>query len=247
MAVRAMAMKAPEVGTAGGPAQEPDTLARWVYAACLVLFPLLWGVVAGTGIHPDPSGETAAEQVRAVSDSAGAWQLVHLVLAGASLLGIGAVLGLRNLVPRRGRLSVVASVSAGLGIAAAGLVAGLVLAEAVLVAPVARACSSASTCLSAANDAFLGEFAQASWNDLTALSVAAGTLIFALGTLAVLGWMSRSIRAWEAALMIVGIVGIYAMNTVLHGNAKYGLLLVLVASASIALRLVRRRSHGRNA
>jgi hypothetical protein len=87
-------------------------------------------------------------------------------------------------------------------------------------------------------------FADASWNDLTALSVAAGTLIFSLGTLAVLGWLAKTVRAWEAALMVVGIIGIYATNTVLHGDAKYGLLLVLVASTSIALRMVRRRSHG---
>ena len=239
-----MALKASGVGTAAGQGREPDLLARWVYAACLVLFPLLWGVVAGTDLHPEPVGETAAEQVRAVADAAGAWQQVHLVLAGAGLLGVGAVLGLRSLVSRRGRLSVVASVGAGLGIAAAGLVAGLVLTEAVLVAPVARACSETSACLSQANEQFLAAFADASWNDLTALSVAAGTLIFALGTLAVLAWMAKSVRAWEAALMVVGIVGIYATNTVLHGNAKYGLLLVLVASASIALRMVRRTSHG---
>ncbi len=79
---------------------------RALYAACLVLFPVLFIVFAGTatGVHPDPSGETAVDQVRAVASSAGAWRLVHLVLAGASLLGIGAVLALRSLVPRRGRL-----------------------------------------------------------------------------------------------------------------------------------------------
>jgi hypothetical protein len=236
-------MNASDVSTAARQGRERDPVTRWMYAVCLVLFPLLWGVVAGTGLHPDPAGQTAVEQVRAVADAAAAWQQVHLVLAAASLLGIGAVLGLRSLIPRRGRLTILTSVFAGLGVAAAGLVAGLVLTEAVLVAPVARACSATSACLTQPNEQFLAEFADASWNDLTALSVAAGTLIFSLGTLAVLAWMTKTVRAWEAALMVVGIVAIYATNTVLHGNAKYGLLLVLLASASIALWIVRRRRH----
>jgi hypothetical protein len=238
-----MVMNASDVGTTAGPGPELAPLARWVYAGGLVLFPLLWGIVAGTGLHPDPAGETAAEQIQAVAEAAESWQWVHLVLAGASVLGIGAVLGLRSVAPRHGRLAMLASVFAALGVAAAGVVAGLVLTEAVLVAPVARACSATASCLTPANEPFLAEFADASWNDLTALSVAAGTLIFSLGTLAVLGWMGKSVRAWEAVLMVVGIVGIYATNTVLHGDAKYGLLLVLVASASIAVRLVRRTSH----
>jgi hypothetical protein len=44
--------------------------------------------------------------------------------------------------------------------------------------------------------------------------------------------------------MVVGIVGIYATNTALHGDAKYGLALVLVASASIAFRMERSSRHG---
>jgi hypothetical protein len=240
-----MVIKASGIGTATGKGQKTNPLATWVYAVCLVLFPLLWGVVAGTDLHPDPTGETAAEQVQAVADAAGGWKRAHLVLAGGSVLAIGAVLGLRSLIPGRSRATVVGSIFTALGVAAAGLVAGLVLTEAVLVAPVAQACSATSGCLSPANESFLAAFADASWNDLTALSMAAGSLIFSLGTLAVLGWRSRAIRAWEAAVMVVGIVAIYATNTVLHGDAKYGLLLVLVASASIALRMVRRRrSHG---
>ena len=95
---------------------------RALYAACLVLFPVLFIVFAGTatGVHPDPSGETAVDQVRAVASSAGAWRLVHLVLAGASLLGIGAVLALRSLVPRRGRLDAAASVVTALGVVGGG-------------------------------------------------------------------------------------------------------------------------------
>ena len=116
--------------------------------------------------------------------------------------------------------------------------------EAVLVAPAAKACAASSACLSPGNQPFQSEFAEVSWNDVAHLSYAAGTLIFALATLAVLGWAARSLRAWEALVMVVGVVGIYATNTVLHGDAKYGLAFLLVASASIALRMRRSSRHG---
>jgi len=232
------------VGTAAGSGQGAGVWARRLEAACLVLFPLAFLILAGTDLHPSPSGETTAEQVRAVAASAGAWRIVHLVLAAASLLGMGAVLGLRSLIPRSGRLSVAASVAAALGVAAAGLVAGVVLMEAVLVAPAAKACAASSACVSPGNQSFLSEFADASWNDVAHLSYAAGTLIFALATLAVLGGMAKTVRPWEALVMVVGVVGIYATNTALHGDAKYGLAFVLLASASIALKLGRSSRHG---
>lgn len=75
---------------------------RWLGAACLVLFPLLFIVFAGTGIHPGPSG-TVQEQIRLVAAAEGRWRLVHLVLAAASLLGIGAVVTLWAMVARGGR------------------------------------------------------------------------------------------------------------------------------------------------
>jgi len=237
-------MESPNVATAAGAGLDAGGWAHHVYAACLVLFPLLFLIFAGTDVHPDPSGETAADQVRAVAEAAGAWRVVHLVLAGASLLGMGAVLALRSLVPKGSRLSVAASVTAALGVAAAGLVAGMVIMEATLVAPVAKACAATSSCLSPDNEPFLSEFANASWNDLTHLSYAAGTLVFSLATLAVLGWVAKSVRPWEALAVIVGTVGIYVTNTILHGDAKYGLTVVLVASASIAFRMERSSRHG---
>jgi hypothetical protein len=232
------------VGAAAGSRQGAGVWARRLEAACLVLFPLLFLVFAGTDLHPSPSGETTTEQLRAVAASAGAWQIVHLVLAAASLLGMGAVLGLRRLIPTSSRRSAAASIAAALGVAASGLLAGVVLMEAVLVAPAAEACAASSPCLSPGNEAFLSQFAKVSWNDVTHLSYAAGTLIFALATLAVLGWMAKTVRPWEAAVMVVGVVGIYATNTALHGDAKYGLAFVLVASASIALRMERSSRHG---
>ena len=66
---------------------------RWLGAACLVLFPLLFIVFGGTDIHPGPSG-TTEEQIRLVAAAEARWRLVHLVLAAASLLGIGAVVTL---------------------------------------------------------------------------------------------------------------------------------------------------------
>jgi hypothetical protein len=239
-----MAMRSPAVGTAVGSSQDASAWARRLEAACLVLFPLLFLLFAGTDLHPSPSGDSTAEQVRAVATSAGAWQIVHLVLAAASLLGMGAVLGLRRLIPTSGRLSVAASITAALGIAAAGLVAGIALMEAALVAPAAKACAASSACLSPANQPFLNQFAAASWNDVAHLSYAAGTLLFALATLAVLGWMAKTVRPWEALVMVVGVVGIYATNTALHGDAKYGLAFLLVASASIALKMGRSSRHG---
>ena len=124
------------------------------------------------------------------------------------------------------------------------LVAGIVLMEAALVAPLAKACAASSACLSPGNQPFLNQFAATSWNDVAHLSYAAGTLIFALATLAVLGWMAETVRPWEALVMVVGVIGIYATNTALHGDAKYGLAFVLVASASIALRMGRSSRHG---
>jgi hypothetical protein len=237
-------MRSPNLATAVGSGQGAGVWPRRLEAACLVLFPLLFLVFAGTDLHPSPSGETTTEQMRTVAASDGAWQLAHLVLAAASLLGMGAVLGLRRLIPRSGRLSVAASIAAALGVAAAGLVAGIVLMEAVLVAPAAKACAATSACLSPDNQPFLSEFAAASWNDLAHLSYAAGTLIFSLATLAVLGWMAKTVRPWEALVMVVGVIGIYATNTALHGDAKYGLAFLLVASASIALRMGRSSRHG---
>jgi len=239
-----MAMESAKLATAARAGRDAGGWERRLQAACLVLFPLLFLLLAGTGIHPDPAGETAAAQVRAVAASAEAWRTVQLLLTAASLLGIGAVGALRSLVPGRGRRSVAASAAAAVGVAAAGLVAGIVAAEAGLVAPVAEACASSSACLSPDNEAFLGAFADASWNDLTLLSYAAGSLLFSLAALAALGWTAKSVRPWEALLLLVGIVGIYATNTVLHGAARYGLMLVLVACVSIALRMERRPRHG---
>jgi hypothetical protein len=211
-------------------------------ALSLVLFPLLFLVFAGTDLHPDPDGETAADQVRAVAQSEAQWRLVHLVLSAASLLGIAAVLTLWALIPGAGARHVVATVIAAMGVAGAGLLAGVVLMEASAVAPVAASCARTPFCVSPQNEAFLTELANASWNKVTPLGRTAATLILALVLLALIGAFARSVRPWEAAVMAVGMVGIYATNTGLHSGAQFGLALLLVAGASIAFRIVTGRS-----
>jgi hypothetical protein len=56
--------------------------------------------------------------------------------------------------------------------------------------------------------------------------------------------MAKTVRPWEALVMVVGVVGMYATNTALHGGARYGPAFLLVASASIALRMERSSHHG---
>src|SRR5918996_4860693 len=101
-------MAATESATVAASTAGRETTNLWArrgYSLCLVLFLLLLAILAGTDIHPDPSGQTYAQQVRAVAESADSWARVHFVLAGPGLLGIGAVLGFRSLIPRSGRLS----------------------------------------------------------------------------------------------------------------------------------------------
>jgi hypothetical protein len=171
-------MRSPTVGTAVGSGQGDGVWAHRLDATCLVLFPLLFLALAGTDLHPSPSGNSAADQLRAVA------------------------------------------------------------------APAAKACAASSPCRSPGNQPFLRKFADTSWNDVAHLSYAAGTLILSLATLPALGWMARTVRPWEALGMAVGVVGIYTANTALHGDAKYGLAFVLIASASIALRRERSSRHG---
>jgi hypothetical protein len=98
---------------------------RWLGAACLVLFPLLFIVFAGTGIHPGPSG-TVQDQIRLVAAAEARWRLVHLVLAAASLLGIGAVVILWTMAVRgwSGTLAWVGDLGLVFGVAAAALLSG---------------------------------------------------------------------------------------------------------------------------
>jgi hypothetical protein len=210
---------------------------RWLGAACLVGFPLLFIVFAGTGIHPGPSG-TTEEQIRLVAAAEGRWRLVHLVLAAASLLGIGAVVTLWWTVVRgrSGILTYVATLGLVLGVAGAALLSGVVLMEAGLVAPLAVACAQSSACLSPEGAGVAEAIAGLGWSDVDPLTWAGGPLATGLLLLGLAGGLLRSLRVWEASLLVLAAVGLVFTNPGLHAPAHYPLLFVLVVFGSLALR-----------
>jgi hypothetical protein len=210
---------------------------RWLGAACLVGFPLLFIIFAGTGIHPGPSG-TTQDQIRQVAAAEGRWRLVHLVLAAASLLGIGAMVTLWMTVAR-GRSGVLARVGdLGLvfGVAGAALLSGVVLMEAGLVAPLAVACAASGACLAPEGAGVAEAVAGLGWNDVDPLTWAGGPLATGLLLLGLAGGLLRSLRLWEAALLVLAAIGLVFTNPGLHAPAQYPLVFVLVVFGSLAIR-----------
>jgi len=161
---------------------------RWLGAACLVLFPLLFIVFGGTDIHPGPSG-TTEEQIRLVAAAEARWQLVHLVLAGASLLGIGAVVTVWMMAVRgrSGVLAWVGDLGLVLGVAGAALLSGVVLMEAGLVAPLAVACARSPACLGPEGASVAEAIAGLGWNNVDPLTWAGGPLATGLLLLGLAG------------------------------------------------------------
>jgi hypothetical protein len=210
---------------------------RWLGAACLVLFPLLFIVFAGTDIHPGPSG-TTQEQIQLVAAAEGRWRLVHLVLAAASLLGIGAVVTLWWTVVR-GRSGILARVGdLGLvfGVAGAALLSGVTLMEAGLVAPLAVACGESPACLSPDGVGVAEAITGLGWRNVDPLTWAGGPLATGLLLLGLAGGLLRSLRVWEAALLVLAAIGLVFTNPGLHAPAHDPLVFVLVVFASLALR-----------
>jgi hypothetical protein len=215
-------------------------MGRWgrlLAAACLVLFPLLFIVFAGTGIHPGPSG-TTQEQIRLVAAAEARWRLVHLVLAAASLLGIGAVVTVWTMAARgrSGILARVGDVGLVFGVAGAALLSGVVLMEAGLVAPLAVACAGSAACLAPEGAGVAAAIAGLGWNDVAPLTWAGGPLATGLLLLGLVGGLLRSLRVWEAALLVLAAVGLLFTNPGLHAPAQYPLVFVLVVFGSLALR-----------
>jgi hypothetical protein len=210
---------------------------RWLGAACLVGFPLLFIVFAGTGIHPGPSG-TTQEQIRLVAAAGGRWRLVHLVLAAASLLGIGAVVTLWMTVVRgrSGILAWVGDLGLVLGVAGAALLSGVILMEAGLVAPLAVACAGSAACLGPEGAGVAEAIAGLGWSDVDPLTWAGGPLATGLLLLGVAGGLLRSLRVWEATLLVLAEVGVLVTNPGLHAPAHYPLVFVLVVFCSLAVR-----------
>jgi hypothetical protein len=212
---------------------------RWLGAACLVLFPLLFIVFGGTGIHPGPSG-TTQDQIRLVAAAEGRWRLVHLVLAAASLLGIGAVVTVWMMAVRgrSGILAWVGDLGLVVGVAGAALLSGVVLMEAGLVAPLAMACARSPACLSPEGAGVAEAVASLGWSNVDPLTWAGGPLATGLLLLGLVGGLLRSLRVWEAALLVLAAVGLVFTNPGLHAPAHYPLLFVLVVFGSLAFRWV---------
>jgi hypothetical protein len=210
---------------------------RWLGAACLVGFPLLFIVFAGTGIHPEPSG-TTQDQIQLVAAAEGRWRLVHLVLAAASLLGIGAVVTLWMTVVggRSGILVWVGGLGLVFGVAGAALLSGVVLMEAGLVAPLAVACAGSAACLAPEGAGVAEAIAGLGWSDVDPLTWAGGPLATGLLLLGLAGGLLRSLRVWEAALLVLAAVGLLFTNPGLHAPAHYPLVFVLVLFGSLAVR-----------
>jgi hypothetical protein len=210
---------------------------RWLAAACLVLFPLLFIVFAGTGIHPGPSG-TIQDQIQQVAAAEARWRLVHLVLAAASLLGIGAVVTLWWTVVRghSGILARVGDLGLVFGVAGAALLSGVVLMEAGLVAPLAVACAGSGACLAPEGAGVAEAIAGLGWNNVDPLTWAGGPLATGLLLLGLVGGLLGSLRVWEAALLVLAAIGLVFTNPGLHAPAQYPLVFVLVVFCSLAIR-----------
>jgi hypothetical protein len=210
---------------------------RWLGAACLVGFPLLFIVFAGTDIHPGPSGSTQ-EQIRLVASAEARWRLVHLVLAGASLLGIGAVITLWMIAVRgrSGVLTWVGDLGLVVGVPGAALLSGVVLMEAGLVAPLAVACAQSPACLGPEGAGVAEAIAGLGWRNVDPLTWAGGPLATGLFLLGIAGGLLRTLRVWEAALLVLAAIGLVFTNPGLHAPAHYPLVFVLVVFGSLALR-----------
>jgi hypothetical protein len=210
---------------------------RWLGAACLVLFPLLFIVFGGTDIHPGPSG-TTQDQIRLVAAAEGRWRLVHLVLAAASLLGIGAVITLWMIAVqgRSGVLTWVGDLGLVVGVVGAALLSGVVLMEAGLVAPLAVACAQSPACLGPEGAGVAEAIAGLGWSNVDPLTWAGGPLATGLLLLGLVGGLLRTLRVWEAALLALAAIGLLFTNPGLHAPAHYPLLFVLVVFGSLAVR-----------
>jgi hypothetical protein len=74
------------------------------------------------------------------------------------------------------------------------------------------------------------------WNDVAPLTWAGGPLATGLLLLGLAGGLLRSLRVWEAALLVLAAIGLLAANPGLHAPAHYPLLFVLVVFGSLAIR-----------
>jgi hypothetical protein len=212
-------------------------VARALSAACIVLFPLTFIVLAGTGVHPNAG--LGAEGIQMVAKAADRWRIVHAGLAVAALLGVGTVLVLRALAVEARPNGPARWLTEGftvIGVSGAAMLSGVLLMEVGLVAALAEACSTSPSCLS---DAPLSSrIADLGWAAIPPLGWAG--ILFAVGLLglSLVGWVTGGLRWWEGLILAVATVGIGFTNPGLHGDAMYPLLFVLLALAGVAGRLL---------
>jgi hypothetical protein len=74
------------------------------------------------------------------------------------------------------------------------------------------------------------------WSNVDPLTWAGGPLATGLLLLGLVGGLLRSLRVWEAALLVLAAIGLLFTNPGLHAPAHYPLLFVLVVFCSLALR-----------
>jgi hypothetical protein len=121
-------------------------------------------------------------------------------------------------------------------VAGAALLSGVVLMEAGLVAPLAVARASSAACLAPERAGAAEAIAGLGWSNVDPLTWAGGPLATGLLLLGLVGGLLRTLRIWEAALLVLAAIGLVFTNPGLHAPAHYPLLFVLVVFGSLAVR-----------
>src|SRR4029450_2908983 len=123
----------------------------------------------------------------------------------ASLLGIGAVVTVW-MIAVRGRSGVLAWIG-GLGLvfwgAGAAFLPGVGLMAAGLVAPLAVACAGSTACLAPEGAGVAEAIAALGWSNVDPLTWAGGPLATGLLLLGLAGGLLRTLRVWEAGLLVL--------------------------------------------
>jgi hypothetical protein len=94
------------------------------------------------------------------------------------------------------------------GVTGAALLSGVVLMEAGLVAPLAVACAQSPACLSPEGVGVAEAIAALGWSDVDPLTCAGGPLATGLLLLGLAGGLLRTLRVWEAALLVLAAIGL---------------------------------------
>jgi hypothetical protein len=237
----------------GVPQSREDAISRALQAACLVLFPLILILIDLTKVHPGLTGRTGADQIRSLAQQAARWSEVHSAFVLAGFCALASILVLRSLIHRRQRM-LVADVAAAVGVIGAVIFTGTVIMEVLVVPALSTACASTPSCVSPQNFAFTERLADQGWRVLPGLGAGAQTLMLGLLLLAVIGSLVGALKPWESALIAAGALFELVIGTGLHrwgsfylnrgarGLAGLAGVAVLLGNASIAWRLIRRKT-----